>query len=99
MRGSSSRSLQLVLLLPPLPAGFPASLTGTWRLVFSSPSPIAQWHYIPVREDAVVDVEGGTIDLRSVVGPLDNAFKGQCTFEQGELRGGELDRGRACNRV
>lgn len=27
----------------------------------------------------------GTIDLVSVVGPLDNAFKGTCTFEQGEV--------------
>ena len=26
----------------------------------------------------------GTVDLVSVVGPLDNAFKGACTFEAGQ---------------
>jgi hypothetical protein len=41
------------------PAGFPAALGGTWRLVFSAPSPIKAWQYIPVLEDAVIDVERG----------------------------------------
>jgi hypothetical protein len=40
-------------------AGFPASLSGTWRLVFSVPAPIPQWQYIPVIEDAVIDVDAG----------------------------------------
>lgn len=71
----------------PLVQGFPAALTGTWRLVFSSPSPIKQWQYIPVLEDAIIDVSAGTVDLVSVVGPLDNAFKGSCTFESDPASG------------
>ncbi|PRW44966.1 Crossover junction endonuclease MUS81 [Chlorella sorokiniana] len=66
----------------PLVQDFPAALNGTWRLVFSAPSPITMWQYIPVQEDAVIDVDAGTVDLVSVVGPLDNVFKGRCTFKQ-----------------
>jgi hypothetical protein len=40
-------------------AGFPAALTGTWRLVFSTPSPIKQWQYSPVLENAVIDADAG----------------------------------------
>ncbi|KAL4424622.1 hypothetical protein ABPG77_002240 [Micractinium sp. CCAP 211/92] len=67
--------------------GFPAALGGTWRLVFSSPSPIKAWQYIPVLEDAIIDVDAGTVDLASMVGPLDNVFKGTCTFESDPATG------------
>lgn len=50
--------------LPFRPAGFPAALTGTWRLVFSSPSPIKAWQYIPVLEDAIIDVDAGAPSRR-----------------------------------
>ena len=40
-------------------AGFPGALTGSWRLVFSAPSPIKAWQYIPVLEDAVIDAAAG----------------------------------------
>ncbi|KAL4448612.1 hypothetical protein ABPG75_005831 [Micractinium tetrahymenae] len=67
--------------------GFPAALAGTWRLVFSSPAPIKAWQYIPVLEDAIIDVDAGTIDLASVVGPLDNVYKGTCTFKSDPASG------------
>lgn len=40
-------------------AGFPSALTGKWRLVFSSPSPIKQWQYIPIPEFAEIDADAG----------------------------------------
>lgn len=72
---------------PGLVQGFPCALTGTWRLVFSSPSPIKQWQYIPVLENAVIDADAGTVSLDSVVGPLDNSFKGRCSFESDAATG------------
>lgn len=58
-------------------AGFPATLDGTWRLVFASPGPplIKSWQYIPVKEDAEIDLEEGTIALVGYLGPLCNRFK------------------------
>lgn len=44
-------------------AGFPAALSGTWRLVFSAPTPIKMWAYIPVLEDAVIDVDAGACSV------------------------------------
>ncbi|KAI3426136.1 hypothetical protein D9Q98_008515 [Chlorella vulgaris] len=68
--------------------GFPSALTGKWRLVFSSPSPIKQWQYIPIPEFAEIDADAGTISLVSILGPvLSNSFKGSCTFDQDPASG------------
>lgn len=42
-------------------ADFPSCIDGAWRLVFAVPAPIPSWAYIPVRENAIISVEEGTI--------------------------------------
>ena len=50
--------------------------------MFATPAPIPQWTYIPVREDAIIDVAAGTIALKSFVGPLEFTFSGAASFRQ-----------------
>ncbi len=57
------RTVRCILRLACAPAGFPAALSGTWRLVFSAPTPIKMWAYIPVLEDAVIDVDAGACSV------------------------------------
>jgi hypothetical protein len=44
------------------------------------PAPIPAWAYIPVIEDAIIDVTAGTIALKSYVGPLSFTFSGTAAF-------------------
>lgn len=65
-------ALPLALRLPC--AGFPGALTGSWRLVFSAPSPIKAFQYIPVLEDAIIDAaQGGMPTGEALGGPLCSA--------------------------
>lgn len=59
---------------------FPRSINGTHRLVFATPAPIESWAYIPVIENAIIDVENKTIKLESFVGPVSFTFSGTCSF-------------------
>ena len=71
-----NHSNAILLLL----SDFPEVLNGSWRLVFAVPAPIPAWAYIPVVEDAIIDVAKGTIDLKSYVGPLEFTFSGTASF-------------------
>ncbi|KAL4518212.1 hypothetical protein Ndes2437A_g04508 [Nannochloris sp. 'desiccata'] len=59
---------------------FPGILNGTWRLVFAVPAPMPVWAYIPVIEDAIIDVTKQTIELRSFLGPATFTFSGTASF-------------------
>lgn len=48
--------------------------------MFAVPAPIPAWSYIPVKEDAIIDVTKETIVLRSYLGPATFTFSGAASF-------------------
>eukprot|EP00884_Botryococcus_braunii_P016234 jgi/Botrbrau1/3294/Bobra.174_1s0057.1 len=63
---------------------FLRDLEGTWGLVFSSPSIIEAWQYIPVQEELTIDEAGKLFSLRTDLGPLVTEFSAtRWVFERG----------------